>query len=248
MEIKNKVAIVTGASSGIGEATAEALVANGAKVVLAARSMDKLNALKEKLNQAGGEVLVVKLDVTKKEDFKNLVEKTLENFDTIDILVNNAGIMPLSFVKSLKTDEWEQMIDTNIKGVLNGVGAVLPTLLENKSGHIINISSVAGRKVFQGGAVYCATKFAVTAFSEGLRAELSPSENIRITAIEPGAVNTNLTSTITDEKVKEQMMPMYENMEMLEATDIAASVIYALKQPQRVNVNEVLLLPTEQNM
>ena len=248
MEIKNKVAIVTGASSGIGEATAEALVANGAKVVLAARSMDKLNALKEKLNQAGGEVLVVKLDVTKKEDFKNLVEKTLENFDTIDILVNNAGIMPLSFVKSLKTDEWEQMIDTNIKGVLNGVGAVLPTLLENKSGHIINISSVAGRKVFQGGAVYCATKFAVTAFSEGLRAELSPSENIRITAIEPGAVNTNLTSTITDEKVKEQMMPMFENMEMLEATDIAASVIYALKQPQRVNVNEVLLLPTEQNM
>ncbi len=246
MELKDKVIIVTGASSGIGEATAEKLAAHGAKVVLTARREDRLKELKQKIESAGGKALVITADVTKKEDWKQVMQQTQEAFGDVDVLINNAGLMPLSFVKKLKTDEWDKMVDVNIKGVLNGVAAVLPKMMDNQQGHIVNISSVAGRKLFPGGSVYCATKFAVRAFSEGLRNELAPEFNIRITAIEPGAVATELTDTITDEDIIENVMKPMLDIEPLQADDIAASIIYALQQPKHVNVQEVLVMPTEQ--
>lgn len=245
MNLQNKVVLITGASSGIGEATALRLSKEGAKITLCARSEDKLEKLKEKIENEGGTALVVKTDVTKSEEFKNAVKQTVDAFGTVDVLINNAGLMPLSFVTKLKTDEWEKMVDVNIKGVLNGVAAVLPTLTEQKSGHIINISSSAAHHYFPGGAVYCATKSAVKMFSEGLRQELAVEYGINVTSIEPGAVNTNLFETITDEDVKEAMKQM-EKMTTMEAVDIAEAIFYALNQPARVNINDVYLLPTEQ--
>ncbi len=245
MELQDKVIIVTGASSGIGEATAEKLAAHGAKVVLTARREDRLKDLKQKIEGAGGKALVVTADVTKKDDWKKVIQQTQETFGDVDVLVNNAGLMPLSYIKKLKTDEWEKMVNVNIKGVLNGVAAVLPKMMDNKRGHIINISSVAGRKVMPGSAVYSATKFAVRAFSEGLRNELAPEFNIRVTAIEPGAVATELTDTITDEDIMENMKAMLD-IETLQSEDIAESILYALQQPKHVNVQELLVMPTEQ--
>jgi len=173
MSIEGKVAIITGASSGIGYATAVALSKAGAKVAIGARRTDKLEQLENEIKKNGGEVLAQKLDVTKKDDCSAFVDQTIKKWGTVDILVNNAGLMPLSFVKSLKVDEWEQMIDVNIKGVLFMTAGVISHMKEKKSGHIVNISSVAGRVVFPSGSVYCATKHAVTAFSEGLRQEFS---------------------------------------------------------------------------
>ncbi|KGK30871.1 MULTISPECIES: SDR family oxidoreductase [Cellulophaga] len=245
MKIENSILIITGASSGIGKATAHKLAENGAKVVLMARSEDELNDLKTEIEKNGGEALVVTGDVTKMEDFENVVTKTKEKFGTVNGLINNAGLMPLSFVEKLKTDEWDKMVDVNIKGVLNGVAAVLPELKANKGGNIINISSMAAHRYFPGGAVYCATKAAVKMFSEGLRQELAPKYGINITSIEPGAVATNLTSTITDDDIKEMMKEMFE-METLEAEDIANAIYYALTQPDRVNINDVYIVPSEQ--
>lgn len=245
MEMKNKVVIITGASSGIGEATALKLSKNGAKVVLTARREDKLNSLRDRIVARGGDALVVTGDVTKADDFKNVVEQAIETYGTVNGLVNNAGLMPLSFVAKLKTDEWNTMVDVNIKGVLNGVAAVLPTLIENNGGHIINISSTAAYKYFPGGAVYCATKAAVKMFSEGLRQELAPEHGINITSIEPGAVDTELLDTITDEDIKEQLSGM-KKMTRLEAEDIAEAIYYAMSQPNRVNINDVYIMPTEQ--
>jgi NADP-dependent 3-hydroxy acid dehydrogenase YdfG len=245
MNVRDKIIIVTGASSGIGEATALTLAKNGAKVVLSARREDRLNELKNKIEDANGHALVVTADVTKPEDFKNVVDTTLKEYGTINALVNNAGLMPLSFVEKLKTDEWDKMVDVNIKGVLNGVSAVLPTLIENKGGDIINVSSVAATKYFPGGAVYCATKSAVKMFSEGLRQELSPKYGINVTSIEPGAVDTELTDTITDEDIME-MFSKFEEMERLQADDIANAILYALSQPERVNIADILIMPSEQ--
>ncbi|MBT2159709.1 SDR family oxidoreductase [Zobellia barbeyronii] len=245
MDIKGKVIIITGASSGIGEATALKLSNEGAKVVLTARRKEKLEELKKKIEGQGGEALIVTGDVTKKSDYEELVKKTLEEFKTIDALINNAGLMPLSFVEKLKTDEWEKMVDVNIKGVLNGVAAVLPTMIKNKSGNIINISSSAAHKYFPGGAVYCATKSAVKMFSEGLRQELAPKYGINVTSIEPGAVSTELTNTITDEDIKEMFKDM-QKMTFLEAEDIAEAIYYTLVQPARANINDVFIMPTQQ--
>jgi len=243
--MKNKVVIITGASSGIGEATAIKLAQNGAKVVLTARRKDKLENLKDKIKSNGGEALVVTGDVTKPEDFKNVVNQAIDSFGTVNVLVNNAGLMPLSYLAKLKTEEWNTMVDVNLKGVLNGVAAVLPTLIENKGGHIINISSAAAYRYFPGGAVYCATKAAVKMFSEGLRQELAPKHGINTTSIEPGAVDTELLDTITDEDIKEILSGMKE-MTRLEAEDIAEAIFYALTQPKRVNINDVYILPSEQ--
>ncbi|WP_289061047.1 SDR family oxidoreductase [uncultured Zobellia sp.] len=245
MNIKDKVIIITGASSGIGEATALKLSKEGAKVVLTARREDRLKDLKEKIENNGGEALIVTGDVTSQSDYEELVNKTLEKFNTIDALINNAGLMPLSYVEKLKTDEWEKMVDVNIKGVLNGVAAVLPTMIENKGGNIINISSSAAHNYFPGGAVYCATKSAVKMFSEGLRQELAPKYGINVTSIEPGAVSTELTDTITDEDIKETFKEM-QKMTFLEAEDIAEAIHYALVQPARANINDVFIMPTEQ--
>jgi NADP-dependent 3-hydroxy acid dehydrogenase YdfG len=243
---KDKLAIITGASSGIGFATALALSKAGAKVAIGARRTNMLSELEKKIKENGGEVYSQKLDVTKKNECNSFVDNVLKKWGTVDILVNNAGLMPLSFFKNLKIDEWDQMIDVNIKGVLYCTGAVVTHMLENKSGHIINISSVAGRIVFPAGSVYCATKHAITAFSEGLRQELSVRKNIRVTCIEPGVVATELTNTITDESLQ-GFVENAKKMESLQAEDIANAIVYAVESPNHVNVNEILIRPTTQD-
>ena len=243
--IEGKVAIITGASSGIGYATAIALSKGGAKVAIGARRTDLLDKLQNEIIQNGGDVFSQKLDVTQKSDCDSFVKTTVKKYGTVDILINNAGLMPLSFVKKLKVDEWDKMIDVNIKGVLYCTAAVLPYMLEKQSGHIVNISSVAGRVVFPAGSVYCATKHAVTAFSEGLRQELSPRSNIRITTIEPGVVATELTNTITDDSLK-GFIENTKKMGVLKAEDIANAILFAVQAPSHVNVNEILIRPTSQ--
>lgn len=243
--IKDKVAIITGASSGIGYTTALALSKAGAKVAIGARRVDRLEELAKKISADGGEVFYQKLDVTQRSECENFAKAVLEKWGSIDILVNNAGLMPLSLFKSLKVDEWDRMIDVNIKGVLYCTGSVILHMKEKKSGHIVNISSVAGRTVFPTGTVYCATKHAITAFSEGLRQEFSARSNIRVTSIEPGVVATELTDTITDESLQ-GFIENAKKMETLQAKDIANAILYAVESPSHVNVNEVLIRPTTQ--
>jgi NADP-dependent 3-hydroxy acid dehydrogenase YdfG len=243
--LTGKVAIVTGASSGIGQATALALSKAGAKVAIGARRTDRLESLKSQIEKSGGEVLVQKLDVTKKAECDSFVDNVVKKWGTVDILVNNAGLMPLSFFKNLKVSEWDQMVDVNIKGVLYCTAAVIPHLNAKKSGHIVNISSVAGRIVFPAGSVYCATKHAVAAFSEGLRQEFSVRSNIRITCIEPGVVATELTNTITDQSLQ-AFVESTKKMVALQAEDIANAILYAVESPPHVNVNEILIRPTTQ--
>lgn len=243
--LKDKIAIVTGASSGIGHATSLALAKAGAKVAIGARRTDRLDKLENEIQKLGGEVFSKKLDVTKRTECENFVSDVLKKWNSVDILVNNAGLMPLSFVKRLKIDEWEKMIDVNIKGVLYCTAAVVTHMLEKKSGHIVNISSVAGRVVFPAGSVYCATKHAITAFSEGLRQELSVRSNIRVTCIEPGVVATELTNTITDESLQ-SFVENAKKMKALQASDIANAILYAVESPSHVSVNEVLIRPTTQ--
>lgn len=243
--ILGKVAIVTGASSGIGYATAIALSRAGAKVAAGARRTDRLESLKNQGAKNGGEILTQKLDVTKKADCDSFIAEVVRKWSTVDILINNAGLMPLSFFKNLKVEEWDQMINVNIKGVLYCTAAALPHMLSKKSGHIVNISSVAGRIVFPAGSVYCATKHAITAFSEGLRQELSPRANIRVTCIEPGVVATELVNTITDKSL-EKFVETTKQMQALHAEDIANAILFALESPAHVNVNEVLVRPTSQ--
>lgn len=245
--IKGKVAIITGASSGIGYATALALSKAGAKVAIGARRVDKLEALAKKITDNGGEVFYQKLDVTQRLECDNFAKAVLEKWNSIDILVNNAGLMPLSFFKSLKVDEWDKMIDVNIKGVLYSTGAVITHMKEKKSGHIVNLSSVAGRVVFASGSVYCATKFAIAAFSEGLRKEFSARTNIRVTSIEPGVVDTELNDTITEDSLK-GFVENAKKMEALHTEDIANAILYAVESPPHVNVNEILIRPTTQEL
>ncbi len=244
--IKDKVVIVTGASSGIGLATALAFSKAGAKIAIGARRIDRLEKLQNEILQNDGQVILQKLDVTQKSDCDSFVDAVIKKWGTIDVLVNNAGLMPLSFIKKLKVDEWDRMIDVNIKGVLYCTASVLPKMLEKKSGHIVNISSVAGRIVFPAGSVYCATKHAVTAFSEGLRQELSPRYNIRVTIIEPGVVATDLTNTITDESLQ-GFVENSKKMDALKAEDIASAILFAVNAPNHMNVNEVLIRPTTQD-
>ena len=247
MSIEGKTIIITGASSGIGEATAMKLAKEGANVVLTARREERLNELKKKVDGLNaGKALVVTGDVTNKDNFKTLVEKTKKEVNSIDGLINNAGLMPLSYVKNLHTDEWDKMIDVNIKGVMNGVAAVLPTMMEQKSGNIINISSSAANKIYPGGAIYCATKSAVKMFSEGLRMELAPKFGINVTSIEPGFVDTELIDSITDDEIKEELLSNFKEMTPLEAQDIADAIYYSLTQPKRANVNDVFIMPTDQ--
>jgi len=245
--IQDKIVVITGASSGIGYSTAKALAKKGAKIVAGARRLDRLEALQKEITNDGGEITICETDVTKKLDCDNLVKQAIEKYGTVDVLVNNAGLMPLSFVKSLKIDEWDRMVDVNIKGVLYCTAAVVPTMVEKKSGHIINISSVAGRIVFPAGSVYCATKHAVTAFSEGLRQELSVRKNIRVTSIEPGVVQTELTNTITEESLK-AFVDKHKEMEGLKADDISNAIVFALEAPNHMNVNEILIRPTAQEV
>ena len=243
--LKNKVAIITGASSGIGYATALTLSKAGIRVAVGARRTERLQELEKQIIKNNGEILVQKTDVTRKSDCDSLVNTIVEKWGKVDILINNAGLMPLSYFKNGKVEEWEQMIDVNIKGVLYCTSAVVPYMLEKRSGHIINISSVAGRIVFAGGSVYCATKHAIAALSEGLRKELSPTYNIRVTCIEPGAVETELLESITDESMT-GFIQATKDMETLRSDDIANAILYAVQAPGHVNVNEILIRPTAQ--
>jgi NADP-dependent 3-hydroxy acid dehydrogenase YdfG len=243
--IKDKIVLITGASSGIGYSTAMALSKEGAKIVAGARRIERLEELKKSVESQGGEIIIQKLDVTKLDDCNNFAKIAIERYGNIDVLVNNAGIMPLSFFKNQRVDEWDRMVDVNIKGVFYCTSAVIPFMLNNKSGHIVNISSTAGRIVFPAGSVYCATKHAITAFSEGLRQEFSQRSNIRVSCIEPGVVATELTNTITDSSL-ESFIQNTKKMQPLQAEDIANSILYVLKAPINVNVNEIMLRPISQ--
>lgn len=244
--LENKVAIVTGASSGIGYATSLALSKAGVRVAVGARRIDRLQELeKQIIKNNGGEIFIQKLDVTTKSDCDSFADAVVRKWGKVDILINNAGLMPLSYFANRKVEEWERMIDVNIKGVLYCTSAIIPYMLDKKSGHIVNVSSVAGRIIFAGGSVYCATKHAITAFSEGLRKELSPRYNIRVTCVEPGAVSTELLESITDESMA-GFIQASKNMETLGSDDIANAVLYAIQAPNHVNVNEILIRPTAQ--
>lgn len=246
MELKGKVALITGASSGIGEGVAKKLAEKGVKVALAARSEEKLNQLVQQLQDNGWDAFAVKMDVVDKESIRLAVDKIKARYGNIDILVNNAGIMPASDVDAFKLDEWEQMVDVNIKGVLNVTAAVLPEFIKQNSGHIINLSSIAGRKLFKGLGVYCGTKHFVAAFSDIMRMEVGKKHNVRVTSIQPGAVATNLYDQITDANYKAGMEALKDQMTFLTPTDIANSMIYALESPDYVDVSEIFILPTDQ--
>ncbi len=240
------VAIITGASSGIGAATARTLAKHGYRLTLAARRQQRLEQLRDELEKTGCEVVIATTDVTQRDQVEAMAAKTVSTFGTIDALINNAGIMPLSFIKNLHVDEWMQMIDVNLKGPLYGVAACLPTMLANGRGHIVNVSSIAGRMQFPAGAVYCGTKHALNAISDGLRNELTAAHGIRVTTIEPGAVTTELTKTITDPEVGKLIGPRFASLVMLDAEDIANAIAYALSQPPNVNVGDIMVTPRGQ--
>lgn len=243
--MKNKVVIITGASSGIGEATAIRLAKEGYRIVLAARREEKLKDLKNRISANNNNILIARTDVTNREDVKTLLKITMEHFGRVDVLINNAGLMPLSFIEEGRVEDWDKMIDVNLKGLLYGINEVVPIMKEQMSGHIINVSSVAGRRVFPAAAVYCATKFGVNAITEGLRQELSAKYKIKVTSIEPGATKTELQNHIPNQDIKDNFAKRMENVTFLEAEDIAESIHYAISQPTRVNVTEILIHPTE---
>lgn len=244
-DIKGKVAIVTGASSGIGESTAEVLAAAGATVVLAARRRDRLDELAGKIKKAGGTAHVMPTDIASRAEAEKLVEDTVATCGQLDIFVANAGVMPLSFMKNALVDEWERMVDVNIKGVLFPLGKAIPHMVERNTGHIVVVGSVAGTRVRPSSTVYSATKYAVRALCMGMQQELSANHNIRVTCIEPGAVTTELTRSITDEDVRNMASPMGK-IRRMDAVDIANGILYAVTAPAHVNVNELVIRPTEQ--
>ena len=266
-EIESKVVIITGASSGIGEAAARRLGASGAKLMLAARREDRLKDLVAAIQKTGGTVAYRVTDVADRAQVQALADATLETYGRIDVLVNNAGLMPMSPLDQIKVDEWDQIIDVNLKGVLYGIAAVLPTMRQQKSGHVINLSSVGGHKVFPGATVYCATKYAVRAISEGLRLEsngeirstiISPgavategllresNRETRSTKISPGAVATELTSTLTHGHMTSWVSQVYSVA--IDADAIARAIAYAIEQPGDVDVNEMIICPTRQEL
>lgn len=244
--IQDKVIVITGASSGLGEATARLLSAEGAKLVLGARRLDRLTALVEELNANGGEAVAQQTDVTDRQQVEALVQVAMDAFGHVDVMLNNAGIMPQAPLASLPVEDWDRQIDVNIKGVLYGIAAVLPHMQARKSGHIINVSSVAGHKVLPPGTVYCATKHAVRAISEGLRMEMTES-NIRSTIISPGAVATELNDSINDAQVRDSFNAFYDQV-AIPADSFARAVAFAISQPDDVDINEILFRPTLQEV
>jgi NADP-dependent 3-hydroxy acid dehydrogenase YdfG len=213
-------------------------------LALGARRVERLQTLAEELKQSGGKALAVRTDVTELGQVKRLVDAAVQTYWRIDVIINNAGLMPLSLLERLKVDDWNQMIDVNIKGVLYGIAAALPYMKEQKSGHVINVSSVAGHKVRPGNVVYAATKHAVRAISEGLRQEVKPY-NLRTTVISPGAVATELPGSVTESDVADNIRNFYDEY-AIPADSFAQAVAFAMSQPDRVNINEILYRPTAQ--
>jgi NADP-dependent 3-hydroxy acid dehydrogenase YdfG len=242
--IENKVVVITGASSGLGEATARHLGSKGARLVLAARRADKLKSIVQELESKGIQAIAVTTDVTRRDDLNELAKRALERFGRIDVWVNNAGIMPLSPMSKLLVDEWDQMIDVNIRGVLYGIAAVLPHFQQRDSGHFINISSVAALKVFAPiGTVYSATKFAVSAISEGLRAEVSG--NIRTTVILPGTTESELKTNTSDPETADSVLAFWKEFQ-IPASSVANAIAYAIEQPANVDISQIVIRPTAQ--
>lgn len=244
--VSGKVVVITGASSGLGECTARHLSALGAILVLGARRVERLQSLVSDLEKQGGKAVAVETDVTRKEQVEALIKTAVDKFGRVDVLLNNAGLMQQSRLDSLKTDEWDNMIDVNLKGTLYGIAAALPYMQAQKSGHIINVSSVAGHKVTPAGSVYCATKHAVRAISEGLRSEVK-EWNLRTTIISPGAVATELTDHITEKEIGQGMRDFYKQ-HAVGPDSFARIVEFAISQPAEVDINEILYRPTSQTV
>jgi NADP-dependent 3-hydroxy acid dehydrogenase YdfG len=241
-EIEGKVVLITGGGTGLGAETARLLASKGAKLALAGRRKDKLDDVVAQITNAGGKAGAYQLDVTQKEQFKSVVDAVIADFGKLDVLINSAGLMPIRPMAEVNTDEWDAMIDINLRGVLYGIAAALPGFLARESGHIINMSSIAGLKVFApGGTVYSGTKFAVSAISEGLRQEVGGK--LRVTSIAPGAVDSDLkkgTSGTSASNVAE----FYENA--IPASSVARAIAFAIEQPADVDINEIALRPTAQ--
>ena len=243
LDIQGKVVAITGASSGIGEATALRLAEHGARLVLGARRSNRLEALAAKIRERGGDAVVQSLDVTRREQCEAFVHRAVDSYGRLDVLVNNAGVMPLSRMSDRKVDEWERMVDVNIKGVLFGIAAALPVMEAQRSGQIVNVSSVAGRQVYALAAVYCASKFAVHAVSEGLRQE---SDFLRVTVVAPGTTESELAETISDPAMKREVDEVFRKV-LIPADAIARAIAFAIGQPADVDVNELVVRPTAQS-
>ncbi|WP_435115963.1 SDR family oxidoreductase [Halolamina sp. C58] len=244
-ELEGQVAIVTGASSGIGAATAEALASRGADVVLAARRVDELEAVEARIEETDGDALVVPTDITEDDDIDNLVETTLGEYDRIDVLVNNAGIMPLAHVAELDRETIETTVDVNLTGLIKLTNAVAPTMMEQESGHIVNLSSVVGRFLQPNSTHYNAAKAGVKMFGDSLRLDLAEA-GVHVATIEPGAVDTELLDHIPDEEVRESVEEHVGSMDALAPEDIARTIAFVVTQPPRVDINEVLIRPLDQ--
>lgn len=241
--IANKVVVITGASSGLGETTARYLAGKGAAVVLGARRLENLEKIAADIRAAGGKVEILQTDVTNAGEVKALIDKAVTAFGRLDVLINNAGLMAIAPLSAAKVDEWNRMIDVNIKGVLYGIAAALPVFEQQQSGHFINLSSVAGIKVFSpGGTVYSGTKYAVRAISEGLRHEVGG--NIRVTSIEPGAVDSELRHGSSHEESVQGVAEFYKHA--IPASAVARAIAFAIEQPAEVDINEIVLRPTVQ--
>lgn len=248
MGIENKTIIITGASSGIGEATAKMLGLKGARLVLAGRRDDRLQLIKEAIIKKGGHAIYKITDVRKRCDMDALVETAKYTFGGIDVLINNAGIMPMTPLRERHYDEWYNTIDTNIKGVLNGIGAILPEFYEKKSGHIISLASVAAHQTNYGGAAYAASKFAVWAIMDTLRKEVAhDGTNIRVTTISPGAINTELLNSITSPDMRKAFEDKYKQVGITPVS-VAQAICFAIDQAVDVGINEIILRPTLQEV
>jgi NADP-dependent 3-hydroxy acid dehydrogenase YdfG len=250
--LTDTVAIVTGASAGIGQATALALARRKARVVLAARRSDRLDSLARRIADEQGHALPVACDVADRAQVERMVDTTLDAFGRIDVLINNAGVMPLSPMAKCRFEDWDSTIDINLKGALYVIGCVLPTMLAQKTGHIVNVGSVAGLKVFSTAAVYCASKFALHAISDALRMELAEraakdGNAIRVTVVAPGIVTTELRDTIVDAETRRAVQPNYDAIKQeLSSDDIAEAIVGVLETPPHVGVNEIVIRPASQ--